>query len=320
MPKPPKRTQVFQPRLDVGGKDLYLGRWPSQRAAHIARDRAVLYLGVDRPLRHAAAARALGPASPAQLVREASQREKQRTSSRFLGVSWDPRGKAWRVSAQALRRKYNIAGLKDEEQAAVLRDRLMLYLLGKAVPLNFPGRKLKPASFEQLQIELRGARSASRYRGVSPQTVGERETWSAQIIIKRKGHFLGRYATERQAAIAYDRAAIHYLGARAKLNLPAESRRLGPADAATLCAEAHAEVKKTKRSRFHGVTLQGQLWTACIVHRYQPHRLGSFASEEEAAVAYDKAAVRFHGAKAKLNFHPVTGEELCGQRVGQPSG
>lgn len=315
MPKPPKRPQVFQARLDARGKELYLGRWSSRRAADIARDRAILFLGLARTLRRAAAARALGPASPAQLVREASQREKERTSSRFLGVNWDLRGKAWRVSAQAHRRKYSIAGLKDEEQAAVLRDRLMLYLLGKAVPLNFPGRKLKPASFEQLQLELRVARSASRYRGVSPQTVGERETWSAQIIVKRKGHFLGRYATERQAAVAYDRAAIHYLGARAKLNLPAASRRLGPADAATLCAEAHAELKKTKRSRFHGVTLQGQLWTACIVHRYQPHRLGSFATEEQAATAYDKAATRLHGAKAKLNFHPQTGEELCGQRL-----
>lgn len=315
MPKPPKRPQVFQSRLNAIGKDLYLGRWPSRRTADIARDRAILYLGVAQPLRHATAAHALGPASPAQLLREASQREKERTSSRFLGVSWDPRGKAWRISTQAHGKRYNVAGLDNEEKAAILRDRLMLYLVGKSAPLNFPTRKLKPVSFEQLQLELRRARSASRYRGVWPQTVGERDTWSAQIIIKRKGHFLGRYATERQAAVAYDRAAIHYLGARAKLNLPAASRRLAAADAATLCAEAHVEVKKTKHSRFHGVTLQGQLWTACIVHRYQPHRLGSFATEEQAATAYDKAAVRLHGSKAKLNFHPVTGEELRGQRL-----
>ncbi|HXK20292.1 MAG TPA: hypothetical protein VNG33_20925, partial [Polyangiaceae bacterium] len=75
-------------------------------------------------------------------------------------------------------------------------------------------------------------------------------------MIGRKAHFLGRYATERGAAIAYDRAARHYLGDGAKLNLPAVAQRHAPADAATLCAEAHAELKKTKHSRFHGVSRQ----------------------------------------------------------------
>jgi len=144
--------------------------------------------------------------------------------------------------------------------------------------------------------------------------VAQRQTWSAQLGTGHKMHFLGRYETERQAAIAYDRAARHYLGDEAKLNLAATSRRLKPADAAALRAEAHAELKKTMHSRFHGVSRHGKLWSAAIVHRYRVHRLGSFASDEEAAVAYDKAAVRLHGAKAKLNFHPQTGQELCGQR------
>jgi len=99
------------------------------------------------------------------------------------------------------------------------------------------------------------------------------------------------------------------------LNLPALARRFTPADAATLCAEAHAELKKTMHSRFHGVSLRSKVWSACIVHRYTVHRLGTFGSEEEAAVAYDKAAIRLHGSKAKLNFHPETGEVLCGQRI-----
>jgi len=316
VPKPQKRSQSVQARIEVDGKGVYLGRWPSRRAADVARDRATLYLRLDRPLRQATEARKLGPASPAQLVLQAKHLEKKRTTSRFLGVSWHTKQKFWRATIKARGRSYGIAGLYNEEQAAVLRDRLALHLLGKGAVLNFPGRKLKAASYEQIQRELREARSASRYRGVAPRVVAQRDTWSAQIVIRQRGHFLGRYDTERQAAIAYDRAARHYLGRRARLNLPALARRYVPADAATLRAEAHAELKKTKHSRFHGVSRQRALWSASIVHRYQVQRLGSaFATEEEAAAAYDNAALRLHGRKAKLNFHPETGEELCGQRV-----
>lgn len=314
MPKPPKRTQVARSSINFDGKSLYLGRWPSRRAADIARDRAILHFGIDAALRYPRAARHLGPASPAQLLQEARSREKKRTTSRFLGVSWQTREKLWQVSIQVRGKRHSIAGLHDEEQAAILRDRLMLHLLGKSAVLNFPNRKLRPASYEQLQDELRAIRSAGRYRGVTPQMVALRQTWSAHIGIRQKTHFLGRYETERDAAIAYDRAARHYFGEDAKLNLPIQSRRLDPADAAALRAEAHAELKKKKHSRFHGVSRKAKVWTAGIVHQYRVYRLGSFASEEEAAVAYDKAALRLHGKNAKLNFHPQTGEELCGQR------
>ena len=154
------------------------------------------------------------------------------TSRAFrLGVDCGPSRRAADSPSsqeQARGKKHSLAGLHDEEQAAVLRDRMMLHLFGKAAVLNFPTRKLKPASSDQLQRELREQRSASRYRGVSQQVVAQRQTWSVQIVVRQKMHFLGRYGTERQTAIAYDRAASYYLGDKAKLNLPAASRRLPP--------------------------------------------------------------------------------------------
>jgi len=91
--------------------------------------------------------------------------------------------------------------------------------------------------------------------------------------------------------------------------------RSAPASAPALRAEVHAELKKATHSRFHGVSKKRKSWTAQIGQGGRIHRLGSFASEEEAAEAYDKRAVRLHGKQAKRNFHPTTGQELCGQRV-----
>jgi hypothetical protein len=113
----------------------------------------------------------------------ARAREKKRTTSRFLGVSWYAKTKCWRVSIRAGKQRYSIIGVADEGQAAILRDRLALHLFGRGATLNFPGKRLKPASYEQVQRELRGVRSTSGYRGVAQDPKALRFAWCAQITI-----------------------------------------------------------------------------------------------------------------------------------------
>lgn len=305
--------QRVQARLVVARREVYLGRWPSQRAADIARDRATLHLKLERPLRYPKEALRLGPASPAQLMSEARTLEKAGTSSQFSGVLWDSRTESWRVSFKAKGRRYNFTGIAEEEAAAVVRDRLALYLLGQGAPLNFPKRRLKPASFADLQSELRAMRTASKYRGVAHDSTVQRFKWTAQIMLDGESVFLGRFPTEEAAALAYDRAARRYLGKKAKLNLAAVSLKLSPADEKQLRTEARAEFKKLTKSRFRGVAPSSSLWAARIGHRGKQHYLGTFVSDEEAAEAYDKAAVRLHGKRAKLNFDPETGDEVARQ-------
>lgn len=62
--------------------------------------------------------------------------------------------------------------------------------------------------------------------------------------------------------------------------------------------------RRTTSSRFKGVTKNRntiRFWQAQITANYKHYCLGSFASEIEAARAYNKAAKRLHGKFALLN-------------------
>lgn len=52
---------------------------------------------------------------------------------------------------------------------------------------------------------------------------------------------------------------------------------------------------------FRGVYRKHSKWCSSICIKGQSIRLGSFVSEKEAALAYNEAAIKYHGEKAKLN-------------------
>jgi AP2 domain len=68
----------------------------------------------------------------------------------------------------------------------------------------------------QLLDRSRKLGTASQYRGVTYQR--DRQKWFAVVRWKGKPIRLGGFATEKEAAIAYNRTAIQYLGKNAILN------------------------------------------------------------------------------------------------------
>jgi hypothetical protein len=70
-----------------------------------------------------------------------------------------------------------------------------------------------------------------------------------------------------------------------------------------VCTHAQNLMNRASKRKFKGVRLrEGGRWQAAIRVGGVRHCLGGFETAEEAARAYDDAAVRLHGEFARLNF------------------
>ncbi|KAL5556569.1 hypothetical protein UlMin_038805 [Ulmus minor] len=131
----------------------------------------------------------------------------------------------------------------------------------------------------------------------------------------RKGRqvYLGGYDKEDKAARAYDLAALKYWGPTATTNFPVSCYSQELEDMKHVTKQEFIASLRRKSSgfsrgasRFRGVTRHHQQgrWQARIgrVAGNKDLYLGTFATEEEAAEAYDIAAIKFRGLNAVTNF------------------
>jgi hypothetical protein len=288
--------------VQVGRTVHHCGRWATPREAALARDRLVLHLGVDYPLNLPIEARVLGAASAAELAREAVERHRRRVGrSAYIGLRRGQR-KAWLAFVIQSGVHHHIGALEDAEALAILRDRVARQLRLPKYSWNFPDRKLSPLSLEAARVEVRRLRDpASSFKGVSPN--GDR--WIATITLDYEQLTLGTWATELDAARAYDRAVRHYRGDAAPRNFPRE--RLEPASAQALRREARLQPRDWRSSRYSGVVKNpnpeaGRPWQAFVAVRGTNHFAGAWPSEREAAIAVDRG-LRYYKRAGKHDLN-----------------
>lgn len=155
---------------------------------------------------------------------------------------------------------------------------------------------LRPATRQQ-QCANRGLLACNRsgFIGVSMHESG---LWRARIGNRHLGYF----ATAEEAALARDAAAFAVNGEYAVLNFADHAERCDPQPVRSDGPPPRRPDISPGGSGYRGVRRKGGSWEArlCVGNRITT--VGSYPTAEDAARAYDAAAVAMLGDKARTNF------------------
>lgn len=182
------------------------------------------------------------------------------------------------------------------------------YLLDPPAPRVITILSSKPTRQDH-RVAVKRSHGKARFKGVNWDAKNER--WMAMVTADGKQHYLGRFEDEAQAALAVD-DKLREVG-RLRVNfprvgeLPACDVDHGPAPERTEFPKRGKGNRRPNRNgaKYKGVSPNGAGFQAQFGSGKGRRCLGTFATEEEAALAYNAAAIEMFGPDAYINLVPT---------------
>ncbi|KAH0741451.1 hypothetical protein KY290_034494 [Solanum tuberosum] len=185
---------------------------------------------------------------------------------------------------------------------------------------NNNGQKLDSSKVDQSSsiVQTRTVKRSSRFRGVSRHRwtgryeahLWDKASWNVTQKKKGKQVYLGAYDEEESAARAYDLAAIKYWGTTTFTNFPISDYEKEIEIMQHMTKEEHLASLRRRSSgfargvsKYRGVARHhhNNRWEARI-GRVFGNKYLYLDTQEEAARAYDIAAIEYRGTNAMTNF------------------
>jgi len=208
---------------------------------------------------------------------------------KFKGVI--KKGEKFRAVFYIDRKPQHLGMFDTAKKAARAYDRAAMQAGRPPTTLNYQDKV--PMDYKPKMKKLKSTNTIG-YRGV----VKRGNRFKAQITIGGRKRNLGYFGTTKEAAIAWDLAAIQAKRPKSDLNFP---------DMIHVKKEI-PKIKKRKlydhrnKTGFNGVSKAGKKFRAQIQVDGKRKYLGLFTSARNAAMAYDEAIVKYHQPRIKFNF------------------
>jgi hypothetical protein len=253
-------------------------------------------------------------------------------SSRFKGVTWDKRRRVWQAKVTSQGKDYRLGNFDDETAAARAYDEAARHHFGSYARLNFP-------SVGEGESAVHGMRSKKRSerikRTIIRSTMNDQEIGTiplnngtfavvdaADIPIVEGRHWSSNSNGYAVASFTHNgrvrwtrmhRLLLLGLDSDCSLHVDhingdrLDNRRSNLRLVTSGQNQSNRRKKVNSKHRFKGVNQDRRdlRWEARIRSKGAKYYIGRFATEEEAARAYDVAAREHFGEFARLNF-PTT--------------